>query len=124
MIQDISNALQGSLQNTVGGKRRTMKRYFKGFRKHNSFRKNKEKLLTYRMLKETDYYAIHDEILWTYAVRLAMQPIRKYKPRAEIELGSFRYSLEEECLAMLAAELKVPVLEILDSRDNYKRRWT
>jgi len=82
-----------------------------------SFTKNKERLLKFQQLNETDYYAIHNKILWTFAVRAAMEPIRNYKPRVELELGDFRYSLEENCLALLAKELKVPLQDVIDSRD-------
>lgn len=73
------------------------------------------------MLNENDYYAIHDNALWTFAVRKAMESVRNYKPRVEIELGEFRDSLEVECLEILAENFGVTFDEILKSKRNYKR---
>jgi hypothetical protein len=85
------------------------------------FTKNKERLLKFQQLNETDYYAIHDKILWTFAVRAAMEPVRNYKPRGELEPGGFRDSLENECLEILAKHFGVLLDEVLNSKKSYLR---
>jgi hypothetical protein len=81
-----------------------------------SFKRNEVKLLKWALISKDDYYAIHDKILWTYAVKAAMAPIRNYWPKIELEPGGFRDSLEKTCLSQLSEELGVSLDEIHQSR--------